>query len=64
MCCRHLREQKLDYIDHLIQAWGYSYQFAKGFVYSFIHGLYPDLFTTDATNLIRTMYMDVLAKSK
>ena len=60
----HLREQRVSYCEHLVQAWGYTYYFTKGMWYSFIHGIYPGYYRSDSTDLIRSMYFDLLTKQK
>ena len=60
--CLHLQEQRVNYCEHLVHAWGYSYQFAKGFWYSVIHGIFPFLYTKSATTLVRNMYGELIRK--
>lgn len=48
---KHLAEKNIGYIAHLMQAWNISIQMLIGSISCFIHGIYPDVFDTTATDI-------------
>ena len=49
----HLKEKNISYWNHLKQAWYISYRMIIGGVAGFIHGVYPGVFNTTATDAAR-----------
>lgn len=58
----HLEEKNLSYFSHLIQAWNLSWKMFRASIACFIHGIYPDFFTTyvsdTATEILDTLKED------
>lgn len=48
----HLKERKLTYIEHLKEVLLMSYYLTKANICILIHGVYPPLFTSTASNII------------
>ncbi len=48
----HLKERKLTYIEHLKGVLSMSYSLTKANICLLIHGIYPPLFETTASNII------------
>jgi len=48
----HLTQKNMTYVEHLCQAWGYSYHLIKGGILCFLHGIFPNLFVTSASDTV------------
>lgn len=48
----HLAQKNITYFEHLCQAWHYSYHLIRGGVLCFIHGIFPNLFVTSASDTV------------
>ena len=60
----HLRDVKMTYFQHLKVSLGYSYSFMTGSIKAFIHGVFPDMYTTSTSDLIRKLHKDIESHNK
>ena len=51
MSFRHLKEEEITYFKHMVRAWEFSYYCFLCSIKSFIHGLWPDLFSNTSEDL-------------
>lgn len=51
MTFQHLENKNIGYFPHLIQAWKIAGLMVCSGVACFIHGIYPDIFSTTATDI-------------
>jgi hypothetical protein len=52
----HLKQIKLSYKTHFIEAMKYSYETQKASFYFFIHAFYPDAFVNDGSKIIKNLH--------
>jgi hypothetical protein len=50
---KHTTEKGLGYMSHLKQAWTISFKMLCASAACFVHGIYPDIFCTTASNLAK-----------
>ena len=60
---KHLDETGYTYPQHLKISLGYCFTFAKLSFYSAVHAVYPDIFTTRATEGIKDLYKTISKKN-
>jgi Family of unknown function (DUF6356) len=53
MCWNHLHKKNITYFKHLQQAWEISFKMGTASIACFIHGLFPDVFQTTATDIAK-----------
>ena len=56
---KHPKDIGETYIRHCFQAWRYSFTFLFLFVIAFIHAIFPFLFQTTVSNVLRELNNDV-----
>lgn len=56
----HPSSNKMTYKQHLYQAWCLAFKMLLGFVVLFIHGVFPILFKTTGSNIIKDLHKKVL----
>lgn len=59
---KHLEKYNQTYLEHLADAFHYSYLSLKSCILFFIHGIYPDIFTYTGSENIG--YLNNLLKHK
>ena len=52
---KHLRKVNMTYSEHLLGAFSYSGELFKGSIKSFIHGIFPNLYETSTTDLVKKL---------
>lgn len=57
---RHLARVKMSYYSHLKRSWGLGIQLYKTGTQSFIHGIYPDVYTEGVTTKVLKLYRQFL----
>lgn len=60
MYFEHLHDKKFTYFEHMKRAWSISFTMWITSIKTFIHGIYPDIFVTSATDVIQYLYEDIL----
>lgn len=55
----HPKSVCMTYCEHFVFSMSISFQFAVGAVKSFVHAIYPDLFITSTTDLLRDLQYDI-----
>lgn len=60
----HLEENKISYIDHLIQALDYSKDLMLASLYLIAHAIYPDIFECNASNIVKKCHTKMFSTSK
>jgi len=61
---QHLQKQNLTYLQHLRQAWSISCHLAKASLQCFVHGVYPDLWETAASDTVKRLHTDLFLLKK
>lgn len=52
---KHLKENNIGYFRHMKRAFYFSYNLILAGILCFIHGIYPDIFTYTASNIIKKL---------
>lgn len=52
---KHPKEHNMTYFQHLTRAWYYGFRSLLCFIFLFIHGLFPILFETNGSDMIKKM---------
>ena len=60
----HLRHVNMTYFQHLKTSFSYSYTFLNGSVKAFIHGVFPDIYETTTSDLIKKLHEDLEQHNK
>ena len=56
----HPSSVQLTYLQHMYRSFQFSFQLAKGSICSLIHGVFPFLFTTYSSDLIKELYFQLV----
>ena len=55
----HLKNVNMTYLQHMRTSFGYSYTFFSGSIKAFIHGIFPNMYETSTSDLIKQLHMDL-----
>lgn len=58
----HPKEHNMTYFQHLTRAWHYGFRSLLCFIFLFIHGLFPILFETNGSDMIKKMADELRGK--
>lgn len=59
MLTSHPNENGMSYIEHLKRSWSFSVRFGVASVKAFVHGMFPPLFQSSSTELVKELYDEV-----
>ena len=60
----HLKDKRQNYCDHLLHALEFSYCLFVASVKVFIHGVYPDVFLTSASDEVHRLHYDLVKQNE
>ena len=55
---KHLKDSRISYMAHFMQAMRYYVKIQKAALCVFLHAFWPDLFPTSASNIIKGLAKD------